>query len=380
MASNDIIIKALKPTRAELLRYIHFGIDLYKGNDCFVPPLIVDELATLNPRTNPASEVCDSQSFMAWRDGRPVGRITAIMNHDANRRYGEKSVRFGFVDFIDDDAVVDALFDAVEAWGRERGATSIIGPMGFTDMDHEGMLIEGFDQPGTMATIYNYPYYPAHMERLGFAKDADWVEYRITVPSEAPEKITRIAGIVRKKFGLETVRVTSRSELKKRYGHEFFHLINEAYADLYGFTPLTERMIDYYVDNYLSMLRLDDLSIVVDAEGRLAAAGIAMPSMTRALQRSGGRLLPTGWWHLLRAVQGKGVDVVDLMLVAVRKDMQGKGVNSLLFSELIPRFIAHGYREAESNVELEGNENVQKQWEYFERRQHRRRRAWRKDL
>lgn len=378
--AQEIIVKALKPTRAELLRYIHFGIDLYRGNDCFVPPLIMDDLATLDPRKNPASEVCDSQSFMAWRDGKPVGRITAIINHDANRRYGEVAMRFGFVDFIDDAEVVDALFAAAEAWGRERGAKAIIGPMGFTDMDHEGMLIEGFDEAGTLATIYNYPYYPAHMERMGYAKDVDWVEYRIKVPDGVPEKMTRIADIVRRKFGLRTATVSSRSELKKKYGREFFHLINEAYADLYGFTPLTDRMIDHYVDNYLSILRLDDLSIIVDADDRLVAAGIAMPSLTKALQRSGGKMLPTGWWHLLRAVQGKGVDVVDLMLVAVRKDMQGKGVNSLVFCELIPRFIAHGYREAESNLELEGNESVQRQWEYFERRQHRRRRAWRKDL
>ena len=347
---KEITIKALKPTRRELLDYIHFGIDLYKDNTCYVPPLIIDELATLNPRTNPASEVCDSQSFMAWRDGKPAGRITAIINHDANRRYGEEAMRFGFVEFADDDDVVDALFDAATAWGRERGATAIIGPMGFTDMDHEGMLVEG-----------NHPYYPRQMERMGFVKDVDWVEYRIKVPEAVPEKMQRIADIVRRKYGLRNASVKNRTELKKRFGREFFHLINEAYAELYGFTPLTDRMIDYYVDNYLSILRLDDISIIVDADGRLAAAGISMPSLTKALQSSRGKLLPMGWPKLLR-------------------DLQGKGVNSLLFCELIPRFIAHGYREAESNLELEGNENVQRQWEYFERRQHKRRRAWRKEL
>ncbi|MBJ2183322.1 MAG: N-acetyltransferase [Muribaculaceae bacterium] len=377
---DEIVVKALKPTRRELLDYIHFGIDLYKDNPYFVPPLVVDELATLDPRKNPASEVCESQSFLALRGGKTVGRITAIINNDANRRYGEKSMRFGFVDFIDDAAVVDALFDAAARWGRSRGAKAIIGPMGFTDMDHEGMLVEGFEEAGTMATIYNYPYYPRHMERMGFVKDVDWVEYRIKVPDAVPEKMLRIADIVRRKFGLHSVHVSSRKELKEKYGHEFFHLINEDYAELYGFTPLTERMIDHYVDSYLGILRLDDLSIIVDADGRLAGAGIAMPSLTAALQRCGGKMLPTGWWHLLRAVQGNGVDVVDLLLVAVRKDLQGKGVNSLLFCELIPRFKAHGYREAESNLELEGNESVQKQWEYFERRQHRRRRAWRKEL
>lgn len=378
--TDGITVKPLKPTRSELLRYVRFGIDLYRGNGCFVPPLVIDELATLNPRRNPASEVCESQSFMAYRDGSAAGRITAIINRDANSRFGERVVRFGFVDFTDDAAVVDALFEAVAEWGRERGMTSMVGPMGFTDMDHEGMLVEGFDEQGTMATIYNYPYHPVHMERMGFSKEVDWVEYRIKVPGEVPAKMLRIADIVRKKYGLSSASVKSRSELKKKYGREFFHLINEAYAGLYGFTPLTDRMIDYYVDNYLGMLRLDDLSIIIDSDGRLAAAGIAMPSLTAALQASGGRLLPAGWLKLLRAIRGKGVGVVDLMLVAVRKDLQGKGVNSLVFCDLIPRFIAHGYREAESNLELEGNESVQRQWEYFERRQHRRRRAWRKEL
>lgn len=378
--TKEITIRELRPTRAELLRYIHFGIDLYRGNDCYVPPLIIDELETLDPRRNPASEQCDSQSFMAWRDGRPVGRITAIINREANRRFGSYAMRFGWVDFTDDAEVVDALFAAAEDWGRRRGMTEIIGPMGFTDMDHEGMLVEGFDEMGTMATIYNYPYYPAHMERMGYVKDADWVEFRVKVPEAVPEKMQRIADIVARKFGLRCVRISSKKELKEKYGRAFFRLINEAYAELYGFVPLTDRMIDSYVDTYLGILRLDDLSIIVDAGGELAAAGISMPSLSKALRRSGGRLLPAGWWHLLGAIRGRGVDVVDLMLVAVRKDLLGKGVNSMLFADLIPRYIAHGYRWAESNVELEGNASVQRQWDYFEHRQHRRRRAWRKRL
>lgn len=377
---DKIEITALRPTRAELLCYIHFGIDLYKGNACFVPPLIVDELETLDPKRNPAAEQCDSQSFMAWRGGKPVGRITAIINREANRRFGSKAMRFGWVDFIDDADVVDALFDAAAQWGRSMGMTEMIGPMGFTDMDHEGMLVEGFDEMGTMATIYNYPYYPRHMERMGFAKDADWIEFRMKVPEAVPEKMQRIADIVARKYDLHSVKITSKKELKRKYGHAFFRLINEAYADLYGFVPLTDRMIDSYVNTYLSILRLEDLSIIVDGEGRLAAAGISMPSLSAALRRSGGRLFPTGWWHLLGAIRGCGVDVVDLMLVAVRKDLLGKGVNSMLFADLIPRYISHGYRWAESNLELEVNANVQRQWDYFEHRQHRRRRAWRKGI
>ena len=363
----------------QLHQYVQFGIDLYKGNDCYVPPLIFDEVGTLSPDVNPAFDFCDAQSFMAFRNGEPVGAITAIINKAYNEKTGEKLMRFGFVNFIDYAEVVDELFEAVEKWGRERGMTSIVGPMGFSDMDHEGMLIEGFDELGTMATIYNYPYYPKHMERMGYAKDVDWVEYRMTVPDAVPEKYARIADIVAKKYGLSVLKYTSRSKIKKEYGRAIFELVNEAYANLYGFVPLTERQIDFYIKAYIDVLRLEDVCLVVDSDGKLVALGISMPSMSRALQKAHGKLFPFGWWHLLQAIQGK-TDVVDLLLVAVKPEYQSRGVNALIFADLIPRYIKNGYKFAESNLELEGNESVQKQWEYFERRQHRRRRAYRKDL
>ena len=363
----------------QLHQYVQFGIDLYKGNDCYVPPLIFDEVGTLSPDVNPAFDFCDAQSFMAFRNGEPVGAITAIINKAYNEKTGEKLMRFGFVNFIDDAEVVDELFEAVEKWGRERGMTSIVGPMGFSDMDHEGMLIEGFDELGTTATIYNYPYYPKHMERMGYAKDVDWVEYRMTVPDAVPEKYARIADIVAKKYGLSVLKYTSRSKIKKEYGRAIFELVNEAYANLYGFVPLTERQIDFYIKAYIDVLRLEDVCLVVDSDGKLVALGISMPSMSRALQKAHGKLFPFGWWHLLQAIQGK-TDVVDLLLVAVKPEYQSRGVNALIFADLIPRYIKNGYKFAESNLELEGNESVQKQWEYFERRQHRRRRAYRKDL
>ena len=363
----------------QLHQYVQFGIDLYKGNDCYVPPLIFDEVGTLSPDVNPAFDFCDAQSFMAFRNGEPVGAITAIINKAYNEKTGEKLMRFGFVNFIDDAEVVDELFEAVEKWGRERGMTSIVGPMGFSDMDHEGMLIEGFDELGTMATIYNYPYYPKHMERMGYAKDVDWVEYRMTVPDAVPEKYARIADIVAKKYGLSVLKYTSRSKIKKEYGRAIFELVNEAYANLYGFVPLTERQIDFYIKAYIDVLRLEDVCLVVDSDGKLVDLGISMPSMSRALQKAHGKLFPFGWWHLLQAIQGK-TDVVDLLLVAVKPEYQSRGVNALIFADLIPRYIKNGYKFAESNLELEGNESVQKQWEYFERRQHRRRRAYRKDL
>ncbi|MBQ4344767.1 MAG: N-acetyltransferase [Muribaculaceae bacterium] len=375
----SIEIKPVAPTKKELKKFVQFGIDLYKGNDYFIPPLIFDEVNTLLPDKNPAFDFCKSQSFMAYRDGKPVGRITGIINSIVNERTGEKTLRFGFADFIDDDEVVDRLFGAVEAWGREQGMTSIVGPMGFSDMDHEGMLIEGFEELGTMATIYNYPYYPAQMERMGYEKEVDWMEYRMTVPDAVPDKYLRIADIVSKKYNLRTIKYTSRKKIKNQYGRALFELINEAYDGLYGYSPLTERQINYYIDMYLGILRLEDVCVIVDADDKLVAVGISIPSFSRALQKGKGKLFPFGWWHLLKALRGK-TDIVDLLLIAVKPEYLSKGVNALIFADLLPGYIRNGYKYAESNPELEENASVQLQWQYFERRQHRRRRAFKKSL
>lgn len=375
----SIYVHPISTDRDQLSQYVQFPIDLYRDNACYVPPLVIDQIATLTPEGNPAFDFCEAQSFMAFDNGEPVGTITAIINRAANEKTGKRQMRFGFMDFIDNEEVVDGLIDAVAEWGRERGMTEMVGPVGFTDLDQEGMLIEGFDEMGTMATIYNYPYYVRHFERLGFEKDADWVEYRITVPDSIPEKHTRIGEIVMRKYGLSVKKFTSRSKIRKEYGRAIFELINEAYADLYGFVPLTDRQIEHYINIYIGVLRLEDVTLIVDKDEKLVALGISMPSMSEALRKSRGKLFPFGWYHLLRAIKGH-TDVVDLLLVAVKPEYQSKGVNALIFNDLIPRYNAHGYKFAESNVELEGNESVQKQWEYFERRQHRRRRAWRKAL
>lgn len=375
----SVEIKAIKHTKGGLKKFVKFGIDHYKGNDYYVPPVIFDDVATLNRRKNPAFDHCEAQCFMAYRDGKPVGRIAAIINRRVIEKYGEKCMRWGFVEFIDDDEVVDALYEAVEQWGRERGMTSMIGPMGFTDMDHEGMLIEGFDYLGTMPTIYNYDYYPRHMERLGMYKDADWVEFRLDVPDRVPEKMQRIADIVSKKYGLRCLHYKSKKKLKEDYGRALFELINEAYAGLYGYSELTERQIDYYINQYLGLLRLDNISVIVDAEDRLVGVGITMPSLSHALRKCGGKIFPFGWYHLLRAMSGH-TDRVDLMLVAIKPEYQQKGVNAMLFADLIPTYIRLGYRYAETNLELEDNNNVQKQWEYFTRVQHRRRRSYKKEI
>ncbi|MFG6380823.1 MAG: N-acetyltransferase [Muribaculum sp.] len=375
----SVEIREIDPTRSQLKEYVKFGIDLYKGNDCFVPPLIYDEIDTLSPDKNPAFDYCTAKSWMAYRDGKPVGRITGIVNSVVNDRTGSHDLRFGFMDFIDDDEVVDALFNELMRWGKSQGLTSIVGPMGFSDMDHEGMLTYGFDELGTMATIYNYPYYPRHMERLGFRSDAEWVEYRMTVPDKVPDQLQRVGDIVRRKYGLRTIKFTSSKKLKEQYGQALFELINEAYDSLYGYSPLTKRQIDYYISIYLPILRLENVCVIVDSDDKLVGVGISIPSLSRALQKSRGRLFPLGWTHLLKALYRPN-DVVDLLLVAVKPEYQSKGVNALLFTDLLPVYIKNGYRWAESNPELAENENVQQQWKFFDRRQHRRRTAFRKDI
>lgn len=372
-------IRKIEPTRAQLRKYTKFGIDLYKDNPYFVPPLIMDDVNTLSPDVNPAFDFCKAQSFMAYRDGKPVGRITAIINNIVNERSGKREMRFGFVDFIDDAEVVDALFAAAEEWGRSNGMTDIVGPMGFTDLDHEGMLTFGYDEVGTMATIYNHPYYVDHMERMGYTRDAGWVEYRIAVPDAIPEKYARIAEIVRKRENLKVKKYTSRKKIKEEYGVALFELVNEAYDKLYGYSPLTQRQIDYYIKMYLDILNLKYVTVVTDADDRIVAVGISIQSFSKALQKSRGRLFPFGWYHMLKTLWG-GSDVVDLLLISVKPEYQNKGVNALLFADLIPCYTSTGVKFAETNPELEENSKVQNQWNYFETRQHRRRATFRKAL
>lgn len=374
-----IEVKQISPTKANLKKFTQFQIDLYANNPYYVPPLVSDDVRTLNPADNPAFDFCEAAYFMAYRDGKPTGRIAGIINHQVNNDSRHKKARFGFVDFIDDPEVSAALFKAVEDWARGRGMKHLIGPLGFTDLDHEGMLVEGFEELGTMATIYNYPYYPQHIERLGYRKESDWVEFIMDVPDGIPEKYARIADIVRRKYKLRNLHYTSRRRIKDEYGRALFHLINEAYDGLYEYSHLSERQIDYYISLYLDLLNLDLVSLVVDENDLLVGVGISMPSMSRALQKSRGKMLPFGWWHLLKGLKGKN-DRVDLMLVAVRPEYQNKGVNALLFTDLIPKYIANGYKWAESNPEMETNAKVQGQWDYFKHRQHRRRRSYTKTL
>ena len=364
-------------TPRELKKFIRFNYEFYKGNPYSVPDLYDDMLNTFSPAKNAAFDFCEADYFLALREGKIVGRVAAIINHRANETWGRKCVRFGWIDFIDDLEVSSALIDTVKDWGRQRSMEEIEGPLGFTDMDAEGMLVEGFDQLSTMATIYNYPYYPQHMERLGMEKSADWVEMKIYIPEEIPEKHQRISDIIQRKYNLHIRKLTSKKEVRESgIGHEIFRLINEAYAPLFGFSKMTEKQIDQYVNMYVPVLDLRMVTIIENADHEIVGVGISMASLSRALQKAKGKLWPFGWFHLLKALKWKRPKVLDLLLVGIRPDYQGKGVNALLFTDLIPIYQKMGFEYAESNPELEANDKVQNQWQYFKTEQHKRRRAY----
>ncbi len=364
-------------TLRELRAFVRFPLQLYRGNPYYVPALVSDELNTLRWDRNPAFEVCDARYWLALRERRVVGRVAAIHNPQYTERWGRDLMRFGWFDLVDDPEVADALLGAVEGWAREKGASAVHGPLGFTDLDREGLLVDGFDELGTLATSYNHAYYATHLARLGYDKDVDWVEYEIGVTPEPNEAIARIAKLVLRRYHLQPLRVRKKAELLP-YAHEALRMVNDAYAGLYGVMPLTQRQIDGYVKQYFSFLDPAFTPGVLDEEGRLVGFGVTMPSLSRALQRSRGRLFPFGFVHLLRALRRN--DRADLYLVAVRSDYQGKGVNAVMMHMMHEVFVERGIRVAESNPELESNADVQGQWKYYETRQHKRRRCFIKEL
>ncbi len=367
-------------TKKEFKKFTKFRLDLYKDNPYCVPPLYSDERDVLMEGRNPAHKIYEHEVFVAERDGKIVGRIVAIINQIANRKEGVDFVRFGFIDFIDDDEVAEVLINTVEEWGRSRGMTAMHGPLGFTDFDPEGMLTWGFEELSTAITIYNYPYYPRQLERLGFREAARWLEYKIPIPSDVPEKYVKIATATVEKFGLRVLKFKSVSQvIKQGYGHKLFHLLNLAYADLYGFSQLTDELIDFYIKRYVSMLRLELLTFVVDENNELVAFGVALPSMSKALQKARGRLFPFGFIPLMRALKGKA-EVCDLMLIAAHPDYRSMGVVALLFTELIPQMQKIGAKYAESNPELEDNIKVRSLWKDFNPVIHKHRAVFMKEI
>ena len=364
--------------------FIQFHYDLYRGDAYDVPNLHSDEVNTLSADRNPAFDFCEAQYFLAYQDEKVVGRVAAIINHKANKRWGQQRVRFGWIDFIDDRDVSKALLQAVEDWGREKGMKEAVGPLGFTDMDPEGMLTGGFDQWGTQATIYNYPYYPQHIEALGgWLKDNDYVEFKLMVPEEVPEKYAKIAAMIEKRYNLHARKVTRREVFKEGYGQRIFEIINETFKDLYGYSELSQKQIDHYVKMYLPMADLNLITLIEDwnADKKVIGVGITIPSLSRAFQKCrNGRLFPFGWWHVLRALKFQKTEGVDLLLLGVLPEYRAKGANALLFADLIPWYQKYGYKWGESQVEMETNEKVQSQWGPLEPIQHKRRRCYLKQL
>lgn len=366
-------IREVKSAR-ELKAFVKFSLKLYQENPYYVPSLIFDEINTFNPKKNPAFDFCESALFVAVRDGEIVGRVAGIINNDTNKWWDQEHARFGWFDVVDDQEVTKALLDTVEKWAKSRGMKALKGPLGFTDLDHEGMLVEGFKEMGTFATIYNHDYYPKHLENLGFRKDVDWKEYQITMPDVIPDRYNRMAAIVSQKFDLRVVKFKTSKELVKVYGIKIFKLWNDTYNVLYGYSPLNDKQINYYIKMYLSFVRPDLVSIIVDKEDNVVGMGIAIPSLSKAFQKAKGKIFPFGFIHLLKAL--KKNDIVDLYLMGIHPDYQGKGLNSLIFADLVPIFIKNGYKLAETNPELEENGKIQQLWSEFNPRHHRRRRVY----
>lgn len=372
-------------SRRDLCKFIDFHNELYKGNPYHVPNLYFDEMNTFRKDKNAAFDFCEAEYFMAYRDGKAVGRVAAIINHSANKKWERESVRFGWIDFVDDIEVSKALLKVVEDYGKSKGMKEIVGPLGFTDMDPEGMLLYGYDQLGTQATAYNYPYYPEHMDRMGgWEKDNDYVEYKLYVPEEMPEKYATIAKMIQKRYNLQ-VKKLKRNEIygENGYGKKIFQVVNETFKDLYGYSKLTDRQIEQYVKMYLPMADLDLITIIEDwntPDHKVVGVGISIPSLARALQKCGGKLFPFGWWHILRALKFHKTEVVDLLLIGVLPEYRQKGANALLFYDLIPHYQRLGFKWGETHVEMETNMKVQGQWQYLNREIHKRRRCYKKDI
>ena len=368
-------------TKADLGLFVQFYYDLYRGNDCAVPFLYSEEMATLRSDKNPSFECCESKYFLAYKDGKIAGRVAAIINCRANERWNCHQVRFGWFDFIDDIDVSTALLKAVEDWGIEKGMNEIAGPLGFIDTDREGMLVEGFDQLSTMYINYNYPYYPQHMERMeGFRKDNDYLEMKVKVPEVVPEKFAKLTEMVKKRYGLRVHKFTRRELIEQNYGRRVFQLLNATYKDLYGFSQLSETQVDKLVNDYIKIADLNLVTAIMDGD-KMVGFGITFPSFSRALQKTrDGRFLPFGWWHLLKILKWHKTPIVDLLLIGVLPEYRAKGANALIFDDLIRQFQAYGFEWAETGPQMETNEGVLSHWQYLESINHRRHRCYRKKL
>jgi len=366
-------------TKRDLKRFVKFPFKLYRGDPFWIPQLIRDEMQTFNRNKNPAFENSDCRLFMAYRDGKPVGRIAAVLSHVANKKYNTKNMRFGWFDTVDDPQVAAALFGAVEAWARELGLETITGPHGFCDLDLQGMLVEGFDQMPTIAGYYNYPYYPKLVEGCGFRKDIDYLEFKAQVPAKGafPEKLIKLAERVAERGGFRILKFKNMKEIKGR-AIELFELLDEAYEEIYGSVPLTDRQKHYYIKKYISFVDKDLVPVVVNQRNEMIGFMISMPNLSRAFQKARGRLLPFGWFHLWRGL--KQNKIIDFYLAGIKKTYRGQGIDLLMVVEVARAARAKGFDITESNQELETNTKIQAQWKYFNPVQHKRKRIYKKSI
>ena len=367
-------------TKKEIKHFIEFANDLYKDCPYYCPPLFFDEVNCFDPNKNPALEVCDHQLWMAYSDGKPVGRIAGIINRKANEHWSVKKVRFGWFDFIDDLEVSKALLDTVAAWGKERGMNELNGPVGFTDFDHEGLLLEGYEYRAPMASLYNYPYYVKHVDAYGLTKEADWIEMQINPGTECPERINRVAEIVKQRSHVHVVKVKNVRELNRRYGLQYMDVIDTAYQQLYNFQPMTQRQKEYYRDMYLPLLNFDFVTIIENDEKELVGVALGMPDLSVALRKCGGHLFPFGWYHILKALKSKHLDGFNFLLIAIRPDYQNKGVDTLFYQDMIPQFAKYHLTCLETTSMLEKNNKILDFFSRIEHKQHKRRRAYIKEI
>jgi len=364
-------------TRKQLRQFVDFSLKLYKGNPYYVPELASDTISSLT--TNPALKFCQAQPFLAFKDGKVAGRVVALINPRANEAWQTKDVRFSWIDFIEDYEVCEALMDAVAAWGKERGMDRIEGPIGFIDYDREGCLVEGFDKMSTMSLAYCYPYYSEFFDRYGMVKNADWVEYRLTIPEET-ERFSRMADILSERYGLHTKIYKNTRELKKYAAKDIFKLFNECYAKLYGFSQLDKDQVDSLVNKFIPFVNVNMLPTIYNEQGELVGCAIMIPSLARAIQKSGGRLFPFGWWHLIKALYLKYDDTIEFLLVGVKPEYRSKGLNAFIVGSVFPYVKKKGFKYCETNANLESNTSIQALWKSFDHELVKRRRAYVKPI
>lgn len=371
-----ITIKEINKKR-DIKKFVDFPNKLFKDNEYYIPAFYQDELNMLNPKKNPAYEYCETKLFLAFKDNKIVGRICALINHAYNKKKNLNQIRFCRFDVIDDFEVTKLLFDQVIKWAKERGLNQVIGPIGFSDLDKQGLLIEGFNEYSNTITLYNHPYYMHHLEKLGFVKDVDWVEYQVFAPEQMSERLIRLSELIKRRYGYKLVKLKKRKEIAP-YVNKAFAIVNESFEHLYGVVPITEKQIELAVKQFVTLVNMDYLYIVENKEGEMVGFGIMVPSLNAATKKSNGRLFPLGFIRALKALRTH--KVLDMYLVAVKPQYHGLGVNALILAEGMQTAIKNGVEYAETGPELESNEEVKSQWKEFKTRQHRRRRCYKLDL